>query len=175
MRMLSKCLQGGKGRFVPDYGAAGRILARLTSMMGETINRDELLAKLNQFFETYPGVRLAYLFGSVASGRQTRESDADVAVLLDEGYTYAAVTHLSGALTDLLHHEVDLVVLNDCNPLVAKAAVQGILLWARNRVESLYFTAQVDREADEWVRFIGSYLDLLEGKGGTNRHNATPR
>ncbi|MGE5482153.1 MAG: type VII toxin-antitoxin system MntA family adenylyltransferase antitoxin, partial [Bacteroidota bacterium] len=66
-------------------------------------------------------MRLVYLFGSVARGRQTEESDADAAVLSDEGYTYEAVASLNGALSDLLRREVDLVVLNDCNPLAAKS------------------------------------------------------
>jgi predicted nucleotidyltransferase len=55
--------------------------------MNRILDREEIAGELGRFFAHRPAVRLAYLFGSVAAGRQTRESDTDVAVLFDEGYT----------------------------------------------------------------------------------------
>lgn len=109
----------------------------------------------------------------MAAGRQTQESDAGVAVVFDEGHTYDAVAGLNGTLTDLLRREVDLVVLNDRKPLVAKAATQGILVWSRSRVELLYFRAWADREAHDWAGFIDSYLTLREKKGVSGEHVVT--
>lgn len=143
--------------------------------MDRARDREEVVGKLKRFFAHHPGVRLVYLFGSVARGRQMEESDADVAVLFDEGYTYEAVVSLNGALSDLLRREVDLVVLNDCNPLVAKSATQGILVWSRSGVEPLYFRAWADREAHDWAAFIDSYLALWESKGGTGEHGVAPQ
>lgn len=142
--------------------------------MDRSEDRAHIVTKLSRFFAGRPGIRLAYLFGSVAKQRQTEESDVDVAVLFDPGYTYDTVRHLQSELTDLLHREVDLVVLNDSNPLVAKAATQGMLLWGRNQLEPLYYRAQADREADDWVEFVNSYLVLLQQKRAGGRHGNTP-
>lgn len=137
-------------------------------------DRAAIIAKLSRFLAGHPSVRLAYLFGSVASGRQTQESDVDVAVLFDGGYTYDTVVHLQGALTDLLRREVDLVALNDCNPLVAKAATEGILVWCRSKLEPLYYRAQADREAHDWMEFINSYLALLRKREASDDHGTAP-
>lgn len=89
-------------------------------------------ARLRRFFEdaTVPGVVSAYLFGGVASGREHAESDVDVAVLLDRG-RYPDPSARSGARIDLgsalVHvlgrNEVDLVVLNDAPPELARRIV----------------------------------------------------
>ncbi len=45
---------------------------------------DELDNKLMDFFNKQEHVRLAYLFGSAASGKAGKLSDIDIAVLLDD-------------------------------------------------------------------------------------------
>ncbi|MEX2222906.1 MAG: nucleotidyltransferase domain-containing protein [Candidatus Rokuibacteriota bacterium] len=77
-----------------------------------------------------PGLVCAYLFGSHAAGRAHRESDIDVAVLLEwEAFPTARArfeerlklsTLLGGALGT---SQIDLVVLNDAPPLLARHIV----------------------------------------------------
>jgi predicted nucleotidyltransferase len=43
----------------------------------------DIREKLSHFFATRPEVVVAYLYGSHAEGRAHRESDIDIAVLLD--------------------------------------------------------------------------------------------
>ena len=73
-----------------------------------------------------------YLFGSHARGTPHRESDVDVAVLLDRRTlpTPAArferrLRLLGDLMTALGGHAVDLIVLNDVPPQLARAALVG--------------------------------------------------
>ena len=72
----------------------------------------------------------AYLFGSVAEGRSHRESDVDVGVLLDRARyptsrdRFEQRLMLSSRLaTELGGREVDLVILNDAPPQLARSIV----------------------------------------------------
>ena len=78
-----------------------------------------------------PGLISAYLFGSHAAGRAHRESDVDVGVCLDRRVLpeRAARFELRVRLTsDLIHavrcNDVDVVVLNDAPPLLARRVLR---------------------------------------------------
>ncbi len=51
----------------------------------------QLRDSLARGLRTEPTVRLAWLFGSRARGTERRESDVDVAVLVDHGIAYRAI------------------------------------------------------------------------------------
>lgn len=90
----------------------------------------ELGDRLGSFFRTRKGVAAAFLFGSHAADRAHRESDVDVAVLLDRAVfprceeRFEFRVAVTSELIALLHHnEVDLVVLNDAPPVFARRIV----------------------------------------------------
>jgi predicted nucleotidyltransferase len=91
-------------------------------MATETNVRDALIAVLGNV----GGLVSAYLFGSVASGRAHRDSDVDVAVLLDRerlptsGERFDLRLRLIGPLQSAILREVDLVVLNEAPPHLAR-------------------------------------------------------
>jgi predicted nucleotidyltransferase len=77
-----------------------------------------------------PGVVAVYLFGSLARDRAHRDSDIDVAVLLDwaaypsSATRFEARLRLTGELGAALgRNDVDLVVLNDAPPVFAREVV----------------------------------------------------
>jgi len=90
-----------------------------------------------------PGLVSAYLFGSVAEGRAHRESDVDVGVLLDRNVypqpadRFEVRLRLSERLRAAIGREVDVVILNDTPPRLARH-----IMTAGERVIVL------DREAD---------------------------
>lgn len=93
-----------------------------------------------------PGVIAAYLFGSHASGAAHRESDVDVGVVLDYGVHATRASRfdervrLTSELIGALHvNAVDLVVLNDAPPLLARR----VLLEGRQ-----VYCGDVDAERD---------------------------
>lgn len=90
----------------------------------------DLHQRLARFFATRPEVVVAYLYGSHAEGRAHRESDIDIAVLLDRarcptaGDRFQARIDLGTGLIAALHfNDIDLVVLNDAPPLFARHVV----------------------------------------------------
>jgi uncharacterized protein len=87
----------------------------------------DILERAAEFFRRSPGVSAAYAFGSVAEGRAHRESDVDLAVLLDWGACpdraargARQVELLSALIQALGVNDVDLVVLNDAPPLLGR-------------------------------------------------------
>ena len=89
------------------------------------------------------GLISAYLFGGVADGRAHRESDVDVGILLDRHIyprtvdRFEAKLLLIGRLRAALRRDVDVVILNDAPPQLARRIVT-----ARHRV----FAADVDTD-----------------------------
>lgn len=108
-------------------GARWRSHARLIGVQPR-LSVDELIGRLrHRLLEiAAPGIISAYLFGSYARDAAHRESDVDVAVLLDR-LTYpdasarfdARVT-LSSVLREAVGRDVDVVVLNDAPPLFGR-------------------------------------------------------
>ena len=89
-----------------------------------------IVSGLASYFADKPGVQAAWLFGSHAEVRSHRESDIDVAVLLERGRfpgaraRFEARVAMTADLIAVLHrNEVDLVVLNDAPPLFARRIV----------------------------------------------------
>ena len=80
--------------------------------------------KLAGFFNKQEDVKLAYLYGSTAKGKERTLSDVDIAVLLDESLNkkerFNLQLKLISELTGILKTDkVDLVVMNDA-PLSLK-------------------------------------------------------
>lgn len=93
---------------------------------------EQQLSNLVRYFIERPalGVSSLYLFGSHAEGRAHRESDVDLAVLLDwQRYPtsrerFEARVRLGSELISVLGtNEVDLVILNDLPPLFGRRIV----------------------------------------------------
>ena len=96
------------------------------------ISPEALIPELARYFEERPqlGVASAYLFGSHAEVRAHRESDVDVAVLLqwDRHPTpsdrFEMRIRLGSDLIAVVHHnEVDVVILNDAPPLLGRKII----------------------------------------------------
>lgn len=105
-----------------------------------------------------PEVVSAYLFGSHAEGRVHRGSDVDVAVLLDrsmaetERARFDVRLRLAAALGAALHrNDIDVVVLNDAPPTLARAIVtKGRAVFCRNRgADHDFIRTTLLRAADE--------------------------
>lgn len=93
---------------------------------------DAALDRLRRHFEEHPdlGVISVYLFGSHAERRAHRESDVDVAILLDRARHPTAAdrfemrVRLGSDLAPVLRtNDVDLVILNDAPPLFGRRIV----------------------------------------------------
>ena len=113
-----------------------------------------LCGRLAKAAEGDCSVRLAWLHGSRARGTARRESDIDVAVLLDDGHTANptaikdSIWRLAGALgREVRSDRLDLVLLNDAPALLRHRVVRdGVLLFARSEAERVRFVLRTIRE-----------------------------
>ena len=99
-------------------------------------------------------VEFAYLFGSLATGTATQQSDADIAVFISDTLSkeerFSLRLKLIGAISRILKRRVDVVVLNDLTSLFFKYIIiqEGVMIYEKsggrradfeNRILSLYF------------------------------------
>jgi len=105
---------------------------------------------LLETLESWPGVRLAVLFGSAARGRPDPDSDLDVGVLLDAGQERAAV--LEVALARATGRRVDLVRLDAAPPLLRfEIARDGRVLLERTPHAWTDFRARAMTDWWDWA------------------------
>ena len=125
---------------------------------------DDVAVDLKRFFsETAPkGVVSAYLFGSHSEARSHRESDVDVAVLLDrrvfatDRERFEERLRLIGAVGSALgRDDVDLVILNDVPPeLGARIVTRGLRLSCSDGEADHAFVRDVQLRAADLAPFL---------------------
>lgn len=120
----------------------------------------EIIEKLRSFFEGEKGILMAFLFGSVASGREIPESDVDVAVWFGKEYNIHDVNKLQREIENLLHRNVDLIVLDQARPAIAWAAMRGKSLVIRDYRLYLVKLLDFSREAEDFQNFIFDLWNL---------------
>jgi uncharacterized protein len=125
---------GVGARTLRRAAADGTIRCERVSDRRQRVSEDErhyaighwqLLSALRRALRTEPNVRLAVLYGSVARGDDTPDSDLELLVSLDEDRPDAAVT-LAVRLERAVGREVDVARLNrirDTAPLLLLGAV----------------------------------------------------
>ena len=111
--------------------------------------------KIARVLKRHKDVQMAYLFGSVAAGREGTLSDVDIAVYLDESLLreerFRLQLHLISELTGALKNDrIDLVIMNDASLSLNYEIVKANhLLFARDR----------DLKVDIEHRILSRYLD----------------
>ena len=117
----------------------------------------------------------AWLFGSHAESRAHLESDVDVGVLLDRRMVPSASQRFDVRVwltSDLIHalgnNDVDLVVVNDAPPLLARRIIRtGMELFCRDRDLERDFRRDVQIRAADLAPFLERYRRMtLDALGG---------
>ena len=107
-----------------DAATLDEVLARLGIEAPASVGRDEILARLRALEAELRrmGVRSLALFGSVARGEDTPESDVDIVVSIEPEAKLSLLgfAGISRRLTDLLEREVDLVEREVLRPAFAQ-------------------------------------------------------
>lgn len=115
---------------------------------------------LKRYFEQEKAVELAFLFGSLATGKQMKESDVDIAVYLKNQNQESSIWR---AVQRILQREVDLVPLNSAPAtLVSNVFKRGIPLSIKNRnlYWKLYLHASL--EAEDFGDFAHDYWKISQ-------------
>jgi len=88
--------------------------------------KDQCVEALQHYFQQYPAIRVAVLFGSVACNEARYESDIDVAVELDHALGAVEKTRLIEDITAITGRAVDLIDLKTAGqPLLGQIIEYG--------------------------------------------------
>ncbi|MDP2210657.1 MAG: nucleotidyltransferase domain-containing protein [Candidatus Aquicultor sp.] len=101
------------------------------------ISIEKIRTSIKDLFVSDENVALAFVFGSIATGKMHPDSDIDVAVLLSSCRDRHKCAEISLSLSEQLAKmlgtdKVDLVILNTANPLLMfEVATKGVLVYER--------------------------------------------
>lgn len=106
---------------------------------------------LSSLLENYD-IKLIYIFGSYAKGKNDKNSDLDIAVLLEKDYNISDKLSLIGDFIDIFKREdIDLVILNDVNSVLEHQVIKyGKLVYMENE----------DIKVNYEVRVLKEYMDM---------------
>ena len=131
------------------------------------MNEEKDIERIIHYFRDRDEVSALYLFGSSAKGKKTKESDIDIAVLLDGSWLhkkdiekfrkkyYEASPHFS-------LRRVDIVILNTA-PVFLKYQVikTGKILFDRNRKLRVGFTEKTINEYLDFKPILDVHLNAV--------------
>lgn len=105
-------------------------------------DRDTVISRLRPQLETLPGLRLAILHGSAASGRMRPDSDVDLALAFDRRMDAEQKLTLYNALSAACGREMDIADLRSIGGLfLSQVLSQGTLFI--NNDPSLYYSLAI--------------------------------
>jgi predicted nucleotidyltransferase len=113
----------------------------------------------------------AFLFGSRARGSAQDSSDADVAVRFpktgDAASRFAKLGAFEDDLKPLVGVPMDLVCLNDANPLLAfEAVVRGQTVYTRDRDQSFLYELLVRHRYEDYLHMQEIFTQALKRRLG---------
>jgi len=140
------------------------------------IEKETLISRLAEFFNTRECVELAYLFGSTAEGNTGPLSDIDIGVYLSNRLTKSERIEkrleLTAELASFLKtSSIDLVVMNDASPVINFEIIKpNSPLFIRDEdlkleVEQKVMSRYLDRKYHEDL-LNRAFLERIKEKGG---------
>lgn len=121
--------------------------------------------KLTALFKAH-NVRVAYLFGSHASGYATPSSDIDIAVLLPDAQTkknrFSLRLKIAQEIERIVNKPIDLVVLNDIASSLFRYSIvkEGQLLYEKNMIDRIVYESGVLDSYFDFEPFLTQYNEM---------------
>lgn len=99
---------------------------------------------INELVQKY-GIKLLYVFGSYAKGSNNKNSDIDIAVLVNDNYKPMYKLYMIGDLTSIFKRDdIDLVILNGASPVLRHQVIKyGKIIYEESLEEKVIFEAKV--------------------------------
>lgn len=127
---------------------------------------DMELVALTNYFKMRNDILASFLFGSVARGKASNDSDIDIAIWLkDEGRRLEF--KIWQDIEDILKKDVDLVILNRAPAILSWSIIRKgkpFIIKDRGRYMDILF--DISNEAEDFIEFN---LDALRRKGVRKR------
>mgnify|MGYP001576228822 CR=1 FL=1 len=112
---------------------------------------NDIAEKLEEYFKDKEEILLVFIFGSAVSGRLTKGSDVDIAVLFSNIPHFSDILKITEEVSETIGREIDIVVLNNSSPVIRMQVLKnGELL--KSRDNAIY--------NDFYVRAVKEYDDL---------------
>jgi len=117
---------------------------------------------LNALLEKY-NIKLIYIFGSYAKGKNDKNSDLDIAVLLEKGYNPLDKLSLIGDFIDIFkRNDIDLVILNDANPVLEHQVIKyGKLVYMKDEDTKVFYEVRVLKEYMDMEYFRNTQMEYI--------------
>lgn len=109
-------------------------------------------------------IMLAFVYGSAAAGRDTSDSDLDIAILFKNGPSPDQEAAIRDELEEVSGKEIDLLSLNNASPIIRMQVVKGgQVLLARGSAREEFFTRTVNEYDD--LKYIRREIEKNIHKG----------
>jgi predicted nucleotidyltransferase len=116
----------------------------------KTISRPNIKKQVSLFAQRHKEIIAVYLFGSTAAGRNKRDSDIDIAIMVNIKVSGLTRIAWETSLSELIGKDVDLIIFGQSGVLLRHQILKyGKLLCEKD------FHARVEQE----VRARAEYLD----------------
>ena len=128
---------------------------------------EDLTSALPAWAETQPSVDALWLFGSHAKGTQHAGSDVDVAVLFAHGHVPKGMARLElmAALSDCVHSNVDVVIMNTAGELISnQVRSTGMRLYSRNATRTALFEIAEHGKYDDFKRIKDHIISVRKAQ-----------
>lgn len=99
-------------------------------------------------------LKLIIIFGSFANGKNSIDSDLDIAVLGSKNVSFNNQIDLISELSRIFNNEVDLTVLNTANPLLLFQVSKNPILLYGNREELLKFKLRAFKTYHDYAPYF---------------------
>lgn len=122
----------------------------MSARLKSAIVPQDLSANIASFFSGRSDILLVFVFGSTASGKTTRQSDVDLALLFSDVPDVFVINELRDELAGRLKKEVDIAVLNGASPILKMQVLKnGALVFKRSASSySSFFTETLNQYDD---------------------------
>lgn len=110
------------------------------------------LDRLEEVFEQFPEIQAVYLFGSYATGQERAESDLDLGIFTDQTAQPSFKLKLLTAMTKNGFTNLDLVMLNEADPVVRYEAI---------RPNKIIYSKRSFEHSTMFSRVMREYFDIL--------------
>ncbi len=83
-------------------------------------NSKSVVASLVKVFKSFPLIQKAWIFGSFAQKKERRESDIDLAIQTEPGFSYFDLADVQHQLEDAAYTKIDLGFIGSLKPVMLK-------------------------------------------------------
>jgi predicted nucleotidyltransferase len=127
---------------------------------------EDIAETLKEYFRDKEEVLLAFIFGSAVSGRLTKNSDVDIAVLFSNAPDFSNVLKIINDVSEAIGREVDLVVLNNSSPVIRMQVLKNGKL-IKSKDDTIYnnFFVRAVKEYDD-LKYVRkeAEINILRGR-----------